>query len=310
MPRSVQITVPSDRTDTLVAEIKNVSGLIGLSVQRGISVQPPGDVVSVEVSTPALQALMRLLDRQGLSTSAATSTRTSQPLSIVAASQAEVIAGDSSEATWEEMELTIARASNMSVNGLLLMASAGVIAVVGISTDALHLVIGAMVIAPGFEPISRIALGAVAGGGAWRRGLADSAKGYLVLALAAWLTALALRAIGVPPLGGEAAYLPAGVLTSYWASITAPGLLASTVAGATGGLLIAANRSILTAGVMIALALIPAAALAGMALAVGDFALFGKAVLRLFIELLIVGVASAVVFAWKRARVQRRKMAL
>lgn len=310
MPRSVQITVPSDRTDALVAEIKAVSGLIGLSVQRGISVHPPGDVVSVEVSTPALHVLMRLLDRQGLCTSAASSIRTSQPLSVIAASQAEVIAGDSSEATWEEMELTIARESNMTVNGLLLMASAGVIAVVGISTDALHLVVGAMVIAPGFEPISRIALGVVARGNAWRRGLADTAKGYLVLALAAWVTAVTLRAIGIPPLGGETAYLPVGVLTSYWSSITAPGLLVSTVAGATGGLLIAANRSILTAGVMIALALIPTAALASMALSVGDFALFGKALLRWFIEVLIVGLASAVVFAWKRARVQRRKIAL
>lgn len=310
MPRSVQITVPSDRTDPLVAEIKNISGLISLSVQRGVSVHPPGDVVSAEVSTPALHALMRLLDRQGLSTSAASSTRTSQPLSVVAASQAGMIAGDSSEATWEEMELTIARESNMTADGLLLMASAGVVAVIGISTDALHLVVGAMVIAPGFEPISRIALGAVAGSGTWRRGVAHTAQGYLVLTLAAWVTALVLRAIGVPPLGGEAAYLPAGVLTSYWSSITAPGLLVSTVAGATGGLLIAANRSILTAGVMIALALVPAAALAGMALSVGDLALFGKGLLRWFIEALIVGLASALVFAWKRARVQRRKMAV
>jgi uncharacterized membrane protein len=309
MPRSVRITVPSDRTDTLVAEIKDVDGLISLSVQRGISVQPPGDVVSVEVTTLALHALMRLLDRQGLSTSAASSTRTSEPLSVVAASQAEVIANDSSEATWEEMELTIARESNMTVNGLLLMASAGVIAVVGISTDTLHLVIGAMVIAPGFEPISRIALGAVARGGTWRRGLAHTAKGYLALALAAFVTALVLRASGVPPLGGEAAYLPAGVLASYWSSITASGLLVSTVAGATGGLLIAANRPVLIAGVMIALALIPSAALVGMALSVGDFSLFGKALLRWIIEVLIVGLGSAVVFAWKRASVQRRKLA-
>lgn len=310
MPRSVQITVPSDRTDALVAEIKNISGLIGLSVQRGISVHPPGDVVSVEVSTPALHALMELLDQQGLSTSVASSTRTSQPLSIVAASQAEVIARDSSEATWEEMELTIAHESNMTVNGLLLMASAGVIAVVGISTGALHLVIGAMVIAPGFEPISRIALGAVARGGAWRRGLIDSAKGYLALVLAALVTALTLRVIGVPPPGGDAAYLSAGVLTSYWSSITAPGLLVSTVAGGTGALLIAANRSVLTAGVMIALALVPTAALAGMALSVGDLTLFGEALLRWFIELLIVGLASVVVFAWKRTQVQRRKTSM
>lgn len=310
MPRSVQITVPSDQTDTLVAEIKSLTGLIGLSVQRGTSIHPPGDVISVEVSTRALHALMQRLDRQGFLASAAISTRTNQPLSVIASSQAEAIAADSSEATWEEMELTIARESNMTANGLLLMVSAGVIAAVGISTNALHLVIGAMVIAPGFEPISRIALGAVAHGRAWRRGLVDTAKGYLALALAAWATAVALRAIGVPPLGGEATYLPAGVLISYWASITAPGLLVSTVAGATGGLLIAANRSILTAGVMIALALVPAAALTGMALSVGDLTMFGKALLRWFIELLIVGLASALVFAWKRAQVQRRSIAL
>lgn len=308
MPRSVQVTVPSEQTDALVEGIKNIEGLIGLSVQRGVSVRPRGDIVSIELLTPALHVLMRLLDRQGINSSTACCIRTSQPLGVIAAARSAEIARDASEATWEEMELTVARESNMTVNGLLLMASAGVIAAAGISTDALHLVVGAMVIAPGFEPVSRIALGAVARGIAWRHGLADTAKGYLALALAACLTALVLRAAGVAPLGGKAAYLPAGALTSYWSSLTFSGLLVTIVAGATGGLLIAANRSILTAGVMIALALIPAAALVGMALSVGDFGLLGKALLRWFVEVLIVCLTSAVVFSWKRDRVQRRKI--
>lgn len=309
MPRNVQITVPSERTDHLVAEIRGLEDLIGLQVQRGISIYPPGDVVSVSLATSALHELMRLLDQIGLGHDASVSAMSSDPLSMIAAPQAETLTADVSEATWEEMELTIAHESNMTVNGLLLMAASGILAAVGISTNAVHLVIGAMAIAPGFEPISRISLGVVAGGRGWRRGLADAAKGYVALAFAAGLTALALQAMGTPALGGKPTYLATGVLTSYWTSVTVPGLIVAAVASAAGAILLTAHRSILTAGVMIALALIPTAAIAGMAVAVGELEVAGGALLRWGIDVAAVALFSALVFLWKRFRVQRRKTA-
>jgi hypothetical protein len=306
MPRSVQITVPPQQTDALVDEIKALEGLIGLRVQRGISIQPPGDIITLEITTAALHNLMRLLDRFGVGADASSSAVTSHPQSIVSAAHARVISQDSSEATWEEMELTIGHESNMTVNGLLLMAIAGIVAAIGISTDTLHLVIGAMVIAPGFEPISRIALGVVAQGEGWRRGLVDTAKAYVVLVISAGVTALLLQAMGIAPLGGNATYLAEGSLVSYWTNITGNAIAASAAAAIAGALLLSANRSVLTAGVMIALALIPTAALAGMALVAGDLNLVGQALLRWAIDLALVALLSLVVFQWKRAALQQR----
>jgi len=306
MPRIVQIALPPEQTEALIGEIKQLDGLIGLTVQRGVSLLPPGDVISADLTTHALHELARLLDRHGIGRGAGNSIRTTQPLGIISPRHIQALRQDPSDALWEEMEATVVHESNMSISGLLLMAFSGIVAAVGISTDALHLVIGAMVIAPGFEPISRIALGAVSGGGAFRRGLADTAKAYLVLAFAAFATGLILPTMGVPVPGGKGDYLPAGILSAYWSSITAPALLVSAVASATGGLLIAVNRSVLTAGVMIALALIPAATLTGMALSAGDFDLFARSLLRWVIEVTLVGGFSALIFLWKRTSLHRR----
>jgi hypothetical protein len=188
MPRSVQISVPSEKTDDVIREMMKVQGLTGLRLQRGISLMPPGDSISVEITSRSLQDLMRLLDRMGIGQSIG-SVVTSHPLGIVSSPHASILATDTSEAIWEEVELTIGRESNMTLNGLLLMIAAGCVTVIGISTGALHLVIGAMVIAPGFEPISRIALGLAAGGQGWRRGAIDTAKAYTALILAAGVTA-------------------------------------------------------------------------------------------------------------------------
>jgi hypothetical protein len=153
MPRTVAITLSPSQTDGLITEIQRLEGLVGLRVQRGISVQPPGDVVSVEVLNRALPSLMRLLDAQSIGRTAAGSITTSEPTSLISASSAEAIMRDSNEATWEEMEAVIAKETNMTVNTLLLMGACGILAVIGIATNALHLVIAAMVLAPVSSPL-------------------------------------------------------------------------------------------------------------------------------------------------------------
>jgi uncharacterized membrane protein len=211
-----------------------------------------------------------------------------------------------SEATWEEMEVVIAKNSNATANALLVMAISGVLATIGIATNALHIVVGAMLIAPGFQPIVRIALGIVGKNGAWRRGISHTLQGYLALAGGAAGTALFLQAIGRSPLASEASYLPEGVLISYWTSITVPSLVVTSVAGVAGALLIATNRAILTAGVMVALALVPGAAIAALAIVSGDFDVAASGALRWLTEPGLVLLASMVVLFWKRSRVHRR----
>lgn len=310
MPRITQVTVAPEKTDGLVAEIAQAQGLLGLRVQRAISIHPPGDTITIESTNRSLNDFIRLFNRHGIGFEPGGSITTTEPVSIISPDSIPAIVRDTSESTWEEMELLIGKESNMTVNALLLMGISGILATIGIATNALHIVIGAMAIAPGFEPIVRISLGAVAKSRACWRGVSDTLQGYGMLMIGAALTTLVLQMLRKSPLSGEPSYLPSGVLVGYWTTLDIPSLLISAAAAFGGALLIATNRSILTAGVMIALSLIPAASITGMALVSGDVSLPVKGILRWGIEVGLVMVFSLIVFVWKRLHVQKRDMML
>lgn len=174
-------------------------------------------------------------------------------------------------------------------------------------SNALHLVLGAMVIAPGFEPISRVALGLVNRSPTWKSGLSDMLKGYAALIVGAILMTFILQALDYTPDATKSTYLPAGVLLSYWTSISATSLFASIAAATAGAFLILQERSVLTAGVMIALALVPSATICGLGIANADLALATTGLYRFAIETLIVSVMSIAVFAWKFRWMPERK---
>jgi uncharacterized membrane protein len=262
----------------------------------------------VLTTNTGLHPLLRVLDRHGLSSDPAASITFSEPSGVIAASDARAISGDTTGIPWEEMEYTIARESNMGPNALVTMAAAGVFAAIGLATNALHIVMGAMLIAPGFEPIVRISLGLVSRSTVWRRGLTDFALGYAALLAGAVGASLALMAMGRPLPAAEASYLHLGELPKYWTTFTAPGVLVSAVAGFSGAVLIANNRSVLTAGVMIALSLVPTITMAGMGLVALDARLVVTGLGLWMLDVAIVLVMGALAFAWKRHTVQHRPM--
>ncbi len=295
-------------TPQLVEDLRRGEGLLGLRIQKGISVVPAGDVVSLEVTNGGFHHTLRTAARYGMGTEYGVSLTSSRPLSVVTNPGKELLPADTGEAGWEEIELTIAHESNMTANGLALMAVSGIVAACGIATGSIHLVVGAMVIAPGFEPLSRIALGLAASGAGWRRGLADSLKGYLTLALAAAATAWLLAIFGdAAPPGGGFSYLPGSELVAYWTTFTPASILSTAAASVGGAVLLAANRSVLTAGVMIALALIPSAVIASMAVVAGEWQQAWLAAARWSVDVVSVLVGSALVFLWKRRTVHGRR---
>jgi uncharacterized membrane protein len=77
-----------------------------------------------------------------------------------------------------------------------------------------------------------------------------------------------------------------------------------------GGILVITMRSVLTAGVMVALALVPASALVGIGIVFTDMALAGKGFARLAIEIGLVLGTSLLVFSWKRYRIEKRRMSM
>lgn len=310
MPRIVEVTIPPHQTSKFTERVAKLDQVISMRIEKGISVQPPGDVVTIGITDRSLPRLMQLLNEMGVNDSPDASIITSRPDSIISNPSATSITEDSSESTWEELESMLNKESIMTLNSIATMGLAGIIAAAGILTNTLHVVVGAMVIAPGFEPISRIALGLVSGSLAWQRGLSDTLKGYLALIIGAALATLIIMQLGYSPSNTKSSYLSDGMLLDYWSSISTVSVLVSLAAGIAGAILVITLRSVLTAGVMIALALIPAASLIGIGLASGSMSLAGKGLIRLTIDIGLVIAMSLIVFAWKRYRVEKRKMSL
>lgn len=306
MSRHVQISLAAHLTEQFIREIEPIEGVTGIGLHKGVSIRPKGDMITVELTNPALLELMRRLEARGLGKSADSSIVTGQLLSSVSSPDARQLTREPSDATWEEMESSLLKESNTNRNTLFLMFAAGVMAAIGVSTNTLHVVIGAMLIAPGFEPITRIGLGLVTGSQASKRGAHDLLRLYLALMLGAAVTTLMFLAAGKPPLSSEPGYLGDSALLTYWTSLTLTSTVVTAMSAIAGAILVATNRSVLTAGVMTGLALIPAMTIAVMALIVGEWAVCGLAIVRWLIDCVLVLLLSVLVFVWKRHSVQGR----
>lgn len=308
MSRTIEISVSPERTPRLLELVEAAPEVVGIRLHRGASLRPPGDVMVVSVTSRGQHELLRLLYGDGFARVQGEGISLAEPAAVISPDEQEHLSNDLTDVSWEEMEFTIMRESSMRANALLIMAASGFFAAVGLATGALHLVIAAMVIAPGFEPIVRISLGAVARSPTWRRGARDTLLGYAAMTGGAALAGAVLVALGEPLFGGAAEYLLPEALQRHWTGFGAESLLVTTVAGAAGAILVASNRSILTAGVMIALALVPPVAMLGLAVVGGDAGLAGRALARWGVEVGIVAVSSLAVFAWKARTLQRRGM--
>lgn len=310
MPRIVDISLPDSRSASLLDALDGLDDVISIRLQQGVSRLPPGDVVSVTVTDKALPLLLQRLDELGLTSGPETSIATSRPDSIISRPPGIAISDDLSRASWEELESMLNRASGMNASAMASMLLAGMIATFGVLTNALHVVVGAMVIAPGFAPVARMAMGLVSRSLAWQRGLVDTAKAYVSLAAGAVLATWVAAVLGHTPEMPGSSYFHGTALLDYWMDLTAASLLVSIAGALAGGILLVKMQPVLTSGVMIALALIPAAILAGMGLASGRLDLAAKGALRLVIEIGIVAAMTLLVFAIKRWRVERRRSSM
>jgi uncharacterized hydrophobic protein (TIGR00271 family) len=301
MPRVIEVSVPSDKTSSLIDRLRGVDGVVGVSLLRGASLDPGGDVLTIQATNEGTRDVLRLLADARVTDGG--SIVTSEPRSLIAPQHQNSLDRESNETIWDEMAFLLRRDSNVSANYLSLMALSGGVAAVGLWTDTLHLVIGAMVIAPGFEPLLRIPFGLICGRRVIaRRGVASTVAGYVSMAAGAALVLLIMRLLEP----GTSADLNTRSWVRYWSSLSGSSVVVALLAGIAGAFTITAQRSVFTAGVMIALALIPSISIAAMALMMGDIPLAGRGLLRWSVDAAAVLVASVAVVSLKQVLIHRR----
>lgn len=287
MPRTIGAVVPTEQTDQVVREIAKIDGIASIAATRGASIMPSGDVLTVTGTNGAAREVLELLREIDLVDSVTTST----PASVVSSSAQQDLNDDTNEGLWGEIGELMRRDAQLGQNFLLLMGVSGAVAAVGLWGDTLHVVIAAMVIAPGFVPLLRIPFGPIVGSRAYGvRALKATIAGYASLVLAAAATFLLLVA-----LTGDPGPLDDRRWVVYWSTTDAPAVVLSVAAAAAGALVVTAERAVLTIGVMIALALVPSSALVPIGLLAGDAGLAAAAGVRWLVDVaLVIGVGASV----------------
>lgn len=304
MHRTIEVTVPPAYTDELLHELEQLEDVINFSVVRGVSVKPPGDVLTVHALNRGADQIMSLAD--AAREHGEVSVSTAELTSLVDPKQEHKVANDVDEALWEEAETGLRHQGRTTSNFLTLMGMGGAIAATGFIVEATPQTIAfvsASIIAPGFEPLAKIPVGlALRRWSVVRRGLWSVVVGYLVLMISAALAFLLLRLTGVVAVDEFLGNSQVEELTNP----TLREILVSACAAVAGITMVVAYRFSVLAGPLMALVLIPAAAMIGVALASGRLDLMYEGVMRLGLDILLVVLAGVLVVLLKQALFHRR----
>lgn len=300
MPRQIEFAGSPEECTLLLAKLQDHPGIARISLQPGASRSPEGDILTVEAANQASIELVNILsDLDLIRTGAVT---ISEPNATIRAAAAQPIEEEGNEAIWEELGAMMRQDTNPSFNYLALMALAGAAAAFGIVSDTIHVVVGAMLVAPGFEPMLRIVFGLLGERHSVTAGIRAAAFGYLALAVAA----AAALPIALFLNGMSADQLADGHWANYWSSIQASGIATSLLAGIAGGVIISSRMKVLATGVMVLLALVPSMALIGMGLVSGNPDLALGAAGRWGVEVACVLLGGGSILVLKRRLLHRR----
>jgi uncharacterized membrane protein len=159
-------------------------------------------------------------------------------------------------------------------------------------------------IAPGFEPLAKVALGIVLKRGqSIRRGLWATALGYAVIMTTAALTFFVLRAFDAT----SAAEFAKNPEVEHIAHPTAKEIAVSLAGAFAGAVIVSAYRRSVIVGALIALVIIPATAMVGVGFMAGRSDLAIAALSRLLIDFAFILGAGVIVFGAKKLLIHKRR---
>jgi uncharacterized hydrophobic protein (TIGR00271 family) len=302
----LRLIVPDDLVDAVMILLDEAPGVTNLWHLRGAASKPVGDLISCDVAKEDASTVLEGLRLLDLSEHGSIAAEYIDAAISQGALDAELAAaGNPADAVvWEEVEGRVAESASLSKSFLILMVLATMIAAIGVITDSIVLVIGAMVVGPEYGPLAGLCVAVVEG----RLNLAMKSLRALLIGfplgiVAAGLLTAVLLAFGIAP---EALVPEEHELTLF---ITDPNwytVIVSVLAGIVGMLALAGAKSGVLTGVLISVTTIPAAANVGVAAVYGDWDAVAGATLQLVINLLAI-VLSGIAVLWviKRARLRR-----
>jgi uncharacterized hydrophobic protein (TIGR00271 family) len=269
--------------------------------------RPAGDLVAADVAREAASVLLADLAELGIDRDGAV---TVIPIEVAIspeiAAMSSATGGSSAGAVvWEQVAARTSEWTELDGEYLVFMALAAIIAAVGLLTDSVVLIIGAMILGPDFGPLAGICVALVTRqGGALRRSLTALAVGFAVAVGVAWAFTALARATDLAPDAWDAE-----VLTDFVSHPNRWSVVVALAAGVAGMLSLTTVKSGALVGVLISITTIPALANIGLAAAYRDWDAVEGSALQLAANVASIVAAGVATLAVQRALFRRRAAA-
>jgi uncharacterized hydrophobic protein (TIGR00271 family) len=266
----MRIVVPSHQAEHALDLLERTPSVVNLVYLERAAHRPQGDVILCDVAKEDASVVIGDLKELDIDVEGSIALEHIDSLISTAADEAEKAAvGMPSDAVvWEEVEARTSENTELSASFIAFMVLAMLIAAVGILTDQLILIIGAMVVGPEFGPIAGLCVAAVQRRrDVARRSLIALAAGFPAGITATFLFTLALDGLDLIPEGFTQEEHP---FTSFIASPDEFSVIVAFLAGVVGMLSLTSAKSGALVGVLISVTTIPAASNIGVAAALGD----------------------------------------
>ena len=292
-----------DATTPALEVLRASSGLVSLTVHPGGAVVPRGDVVTADLARESLDSVVAGLHGNGCVDRGELSWEAVETAVGELARRAEVRApGEGVDAVvWEELAARTDEDSRLSVTYLAFMTLATVLAAIGVVTDSVVAVVGAMVVGPDFGPMAGLAVAAVRRDGrAARTSVRAVVVGFVLAIVLTALFVLVLRALGLASTGDiRASNDTEFVYHPGWLS-----LVTAVLAGVVGMVALTSGRSAVLLGVFISVTTIPAAGYIATASVFGLWSAAAGSLGQLALNIVGIEVAALAVL-WARSHRRR-----
>lgn len=303
-----RLTSPSDLTGALVDALGKREWVTNVTLQPGVVVQPPGDLVECDVAREKAGVLLNELKELGLDRAGGIVVTTPTGTPFEAARRLEAAApGHPDDAViWEAVEAQAASGAVPTVSYHLFLVLAVALAAIAVITDSAVLVVGAMVVGPEYSAVAAASAGiALARWGLLGRGL--RLLTYSFAFAVAVVTALSLLARGTGLITADEITRPRPNTGFIWHP-DEWSFIVALLAGAAGALALAVSRSATMVGVFISVTTVPAAGNLALGLAFGDTGEIRGSLAQLGVNIagmVLAGAAVLLLMRWRWAWLTR-----
>ena len=303
----LRIVVPSYQAEHALDLLNAAPSVCNVIYLERVAHRPEGDVILCDVAREDASVIISDLkeleiDKEG---SIAMEMIDSQVSSAAVAAEKAAEGLPSDAVVWEEVESRTSENVELSGSFLAFMVLAMLIAMVGILTDQLILIIGAMIVGPEFGPIAGICVAAVEKRkDLFKRSFRALAIGFPLGITATFLATLLLNGVGLVPDDFSQDHHP---FTQFISSPDQWSFIVAYLAGMAGVLSLTSAKSGALVGVLISVTTIPAASNIGVAAALGAWHEWVGAIEQLSLNLsaiLLAGIGT--LFVQRRIYLRRR----